>query len=120
MTPDLSRSECAAMAPSASASGTGPNFIVCSGGDAFGLAAAAKRRDDLREDGDGDLGRRLRADVDADRRVDALDVGGGGALRDQPLDALAVRLPAAERADIERARRERREDRDDRRSSGRG
>ena len=54
----------------------GPNFIgatrfIGSGGDPLRPARPRrKRRDHLCEDRDGDLGRRLRADVDADRRVD--------------------------------------------------
>ena len=52
---------------------------------------------------DRDLGRAGRADVDADRRMDAVDLVGASAEREQPLDALGVRLAAAERADIEAA-----------------
>jgi hypothetical protein len=48
-----------------------------------------------------DLGRRNRTDRKPDRRVDARDISFLGALRPQPVAAFGVRLPRAERADIE-------------------
>ena len=58
----------------------------------------------LGHDGDGDLLRALRADVDADRRVDARDLVVAEAGRLQALGALGVVAPGAERADVEAVR----------------
>ena len=62
---------------------------------------------DLAHDRDRDLGRRHRADVEPDRRMDARERGVGDALRLQPLEAPAMRLLRAERADIEAIARQR-------------
>ena len=62
------RTECAAMQPTASAMATGPNFIASS---QRLPARPAQRADDLAEDRERDLGRRDRADIEPDRRVDA-------------------------------------------------
>ncbi len=68
-------------------------------------AAAAQRLDHLCQDGDGDLGRRLRPDGKADRSVDAGERGlSSKPSRAQAFEPLAVGLPAAERANIEAVR----------------
>ena len=63
---------------------------------------AALHGGDLGDDRDGDLGGALRADIEADRRVNALDAGCSDARLKQPLDALGMGLFAAQRPDIER------------------
>ncbi|MGY4404719.1 hypothetical protein ACVIYL_005522 [Bradyrhizobium sp. USDA 3315] len=67
----------------------------------FFFGGQAQLRGDLGHDRDRDLRRRHRADIEADRRVDARDVAVPGALRTQPLGALGVGLSRSERADIE-------------------
>ena len=64
-------------------------------------------RGDFGHDGDGDLGRRHRADGEPDRRVDARDIGIAQSGLLQPLHAFGMRLPRAERADIETIARQR-------------
>ncbi|CCV13370.1 hypothetical protein MESS4_550043 [Mesorhizobium sp. STM 4661] len=71
-------------------------------------AARAEGVNRLREDGDGDLSRACGTNIEADRRVDAGDLIGGGAQGQQALDALGVCLAAAERTDIETVGVERR------------
>src|SRR6476659_7592779 len=60
---------------------------------------AAQCEHQLGHDGDGDLLRALGADVDADRRMDAFDLGVGETGLLQALGALGVVAPGAERAD---------------------
>ncbi len=74
---------------------------------AFSAAGCAQPRGDLAHDRDRDLGRRHRADGKPDRRVDARQRGVADALRLEPLEAAAVRLLRAERADVEAVARER-------------
>ena len=64
-----------------------------------------------------DLGRADRADVEPDRPMDARDRLRAEACRRQPLDALGVRLPRTERADVEAFGPQRGDQRRDRRSS---
>ena len=65
------------------------------------LPAGAQHLDDLGQDRDGDLGRRHRADDEADRTVDAGESLVAEARFAQPLQRAAWVLRAAERADIE-------------------
>src|SRR5690606_32117563 len=80
---------------------------ISSGGLPACAAPRPKRLYHLREDGNGNLGRHERAYIDADRRMDAVDLRGTHAHLLQPFDAFCVRLAAAQRPDIETARIER-------------
>src|SRR5690606_34519618 len=72
-----------------------------------GHAARAERTHHLRQHRNGDLGGARSAYVEADRCGDALDLLRLRAEGEQTLDALGMRLPAAQRADVEAARVER-------------
>jgi len=72
-----------------------------------GIHFFAQAFGDLRHDGDRDFGRRDRADVEADRRVDAGQIGVADALPAKPFEAARMRLPRSERADIEAVARQR-------------
>ena len=74
----------------------------------------------LRHDGDRDLRRRYRADVEADRRMDARQIGVGQTLLFEPLDAARMSFPRPERADIETVARRAHEAAPGRRSWDRG
>ena len=96
------RTECAAMAPTASSTGTGPNFTPRRLRSRRRVATISPRIDER------DLGRRDRPDVEPDRRMDAGEVRLAEAARGQPLDPALVRLPRPEGADIEALRLQRR------------
>src|SRR5262245_28406696 len=108
-TPAL-RIECTAMPPSASPTGTGPNFIAQAPSSRrfpWRLRAHPQPRRDLAHDRDRDLGRRHRGNVQADRRMNAPERFVADALPLQPLNPTRVRLLRAERADIEAVARQR-------------
>ena len=108
MTP-LARQLCARMAPAASSIGRlAESHAAATLGAGQRLEAARPHLDDLAQDRHGDLGRRLGADVEADRAVDAGELLVGDAGLGQPLLALGMGAPAAQRADIEGIRLERR------------
>src|SRR4051812_32462700 len=71
------------------------------------LLAAAQYLRHLRQDRDRDLGRPDRADREADRAVDAGEVGIGEADLPEAVNAPCVRALRAERADIEALRAQR-------------
>src|SRR5439155_2758734 len=73
--------------------------------------AVTADRDDLGEDRERDLLDARRADVQADRRVDARDVAVGHGLRPQPGAPLFVGRTAADRADVARRAPERGDER---------
>src|SRR5262245_43640069 len=108
-TPAL-RIECTAMPPSASPTGTGPNFIAqapSSQGVPWRLRARPQSRRDLAHDRNRDLGRRHGGNIQADRRMNAPERFIAHALTLQPLDPPCMRLLRAERADIEAVTHER-------------
>src|SRR3954454_9778599 len=90
--------ECARIAPSASATGNSPNRIPS--------GSAPQHPNDLRHDCDRDLNRTTRTDIEADRPVDARDriVRKAGGL--EPLRAFGLRPLRAERSDVEHLRLE--------------
>jgi hypothetical protein len=81
----------------ASSIGVSPNLTPRRPSVRAALRAARPHLDDLAEDRDGDLGRRLGADVEADRPMDARELLVGDAGLGQPFLALGVgaRLPSA-------------------------
>ena len=83
--------------------GTGPNFTLLRPCGWPVDRASERRWMTSRQHRDSDLGRARCADVQADRRMDAGDLARPCAERQKPLDALGVRLAAAQRADIEAA-----------------
>src|SRR5579883_1718993 len=109
----FARQLCARMAPVASSIGVSPNLMHRSSRRRYfwrseRLEAAGTDFDDLAEDRDGNLGRRLGADIEADRPMDAGEHLVADADLGQPLLALGVGALAAQRADIEDVRLQRR------------
>src|SRR6266851_1238454 len=93
---------CARIAPTASATAISPNVMPMPSRRLAPLEAIdAQGGGDLREDRDGDLGRRQGADIEADRTVDAREVGRSEACLGQALAARGVGFARAQRADIE-------------------
>jgi hypothetical protein len=80
---------------------TGPNLTESACGRRAG-------RDDLGQDRDRDLGGRYGADIEADGRMDAGDIGSGEARLHEALDPAAMGFPRAQRADVEAFRAKRR------------
>jgi hypothetical protein len=62
---------------------------------------------DLPHDGDCDLRRRNRADIKADRRMNARNIRFAQALRLEPIDAAGVGFSRAQRADVKTIPRQR-------------